>query len=74
MNIQARKLQVMRLIIETKNIEILESIEKLLKNEIKEDFWNSLTTEQKNEIELSISEIEMGETVDFDSFMDKYIK
>jgi hypothetical protein len=74
MDIQAKKLQVMKLILETQNSEMLESIGKLLENDIKEDFWNSLTDEQKQEIEFGITEIENGETVDFDTFMDKYSK
>lgn len=69
MDIQARKLQVMKLILETENADMLESIRKLLTKDIGEDFWNSLTNEQKHEIELGISEVENGETVDYETIM-----
>jgi len=69
MDIQARKLQVMKLILETENANMLESIRKLLTKDAGEDFWNSLTNEQKHEIELGISEVENGDTVDYEIIM-----
>ena len=59
----------MKLILETENDDMLESIRKLLSKEAGEDFWNSLTNEQKYEIELGISEVENGKTVDYETIM-----
>ncbi|MFW5663859.1 MAG: hypothetical protein ACOC2E_05970 [Bacteroidota bacterium] len=74
MNIQARKLQVMKMILETENAQVLESIRKLLANDVGSDFWNTLTNEQKHEIEQGISEIENGETVDYENIMGRHRK
>jgi hypothetical protein len=72
MNIQAEKLEIFKLILETDNPGILDSIRKLLKKEYTEDFWNTLTEDQKQEILEGIGEIERGEVVDYEDFMKKY--
>jgi hypothetical protein len=74
MNIQTEKLQLMKLILETENPKILESIKNLFSKERKVDFWNSLTNEQKREIELGTAEIENGETVDYETSIRKHRK
>ena len=72
MNIQAEKLQLMKLILETENPQIIESIKKLFAKEHQADFWGSLTAVQKLEIEQGIAEIEKGDTVDYDAVMAKH--
>ena len=72
MNIQTEKLKILKLVLETENPQILESIKNLFTKENKGDFWNSLTQEQKHEIELGISEIETGEIVDYEAVMQKH--
>ncbi len=74
MNIQNEKIELMKLILETENPKILESIKSLFTKEPKSDFWNSLSEEQKEEIDLGISEIEKGETVDYESMMRNHRK
>jgi hypothetical protein len=74
MNMQAEKLQLMKLILETKNPKILKSIKNLFFQEDKVDFWNSLTDEQKEEIDLGISEIENGESLDYETVVRKHRK
>jgi hypothetical protein len=72
MNIQAEKLEIMRMILETDNPGILQSIKKLFKKESKDDFWNTLPQEQKEEILKGIEEIENGEVIDYEDFMKKH--
>lgn len=69
MNIQAEKIKIVKMILETDNERILKSIKNIFKKESKTDFWNSLSPEQKKEIELGLEEIDQGETVDYDEFM-----
>jgi hypothetical protein len=74
MDIQTSKLQVMKLILEIENPEILESIRKLLTKNVRKDFWNSLSKEEKHDIESGISEIENGDTVGYESIVGKHRK
>jgi len=74
MNIQAEKLHIMKLILDTDDPRMIESIKNLFINERKGDFWESLTKEQKSEIESGISEIENGERVDYETVMGKHRK
>lgn len=69
MNIQAEKLEIMKMILETDNPSILESIKSLFNKGLTGDFWKNLQQEQKDEIFEGISEIESGEIVDYDEFM-----
>ncbi len=72
MNIQAEKIELMKLILETDNPSILSSIKKILKKESKKDFWDTLPQSQKDEILKSIEEIENGEIVDYEDFIKKH--
>jgi len=74
MNLQAEKLEIMKLILETDNPSILASIRKLFKKESIVDFWDTLPQEQRNDILKGIEEIEKGEVVDFEDFMRKHRK
>ncbi len=72
MNIQAEKLEIMRLILETNNTSILESIKELFAKSAAVDFWDTLPQEQKDDILLGIKEVEQGEVEDYDDFMKKH--
>ncbi len=74
MNIQAEKLHLVKMILETENPKVLESVKKLLSGGKNTDFWNSLTINQKREIESGIAEIETGLAVDYESIMSKHRK
>ncbi len=74
MNIQTEKLEIMRLILETENPTILESIKRLFKKESSGDFWTTLSQEQQNEILDGLDEIEKGETVNYDDFIKQHKK
>jgi hypothetical protein len=72
MSIQAEKLEIMKLILETDNPGVLEIIKGLFKKNITTDFWETLSDEQKEDILLGISEVENGAVVDYDAFMKSY--
>ena len=72
MNIQAEKLEIMKLILETDNPGILQSIKKIFKKEAHSDFWDSLSEEQKLEIKNGIIEADNGELVDYEVFIKKH--
>ena len=74
MNIQTEKLAIMRMILETDNPGILESIKMLFSKESSKDFWTNLHQDQKDEILNGLDQIEKGETVIYDEFMTKHKK
>ena len=72
MNIQAEKLELVKLIIETDDPGIIKLIKKLFTKNKSKDFWDSLTDAEKSEIKKGIEEINNGEIVDYELFMKRY--
>ena len=72
MNIQAEKLEIMKMILETDNPSIIDSIKKIFKKQGNIDFWDTIPQSQKNDILLGIQEIENGDVVDYDEFIKKH--
>jgi len=73
MYIHAEKMEIIKMIIETENPGIIDSIKKIFKKEHHVDFWETLPQDQKDDILLGIKEIEDGEVVDYDEFIKKYV-
>ena len=69
MNIQAEKLELVRMILDTDNPGILSSIKRIFTSSKKVDFWDSLPQSQKDEILIGIEEIENGETINYEDFI-----
>ena len=72
MNIQAEKLQLVRMILDTDNPGILSSIKRLFSDSGNSDFWDSLSKSQRDEILKGIEEIENGDTADYTEFINKH--
>tara|TARA_R110000765_G_scaffold403593_1_gene499651 strand:- start:250 stop:474 length:225 start_codon:yes stop_codon:yes gene_type:complete len=72
MDIQAEKIQLAKMLLDTQNPKIIESIKNIFKREKTVDFWSELSLEQRNEIEKASIEIENGEITEYDSFMQKH--
>ncbi|WP_271407461.1 hypothetical protein [Tenacibaculum soleae] len=72
MNIQAEKIQLAKMLLDTQNPKIIESIKNIFKKEKTVDFWTELSLEQRTEIEKASIEIENGEITDYESFMQKH--
>ena len=72
MNIQAEKIVLAKMLLETENPRIIASIKKIFSKENKSDFWNDLSVEQKEEIQKASLEIDNDEVLDYDLFMQNY--
>jgi len=72
MNIQAEKIEIMKMILETNNPGILKSVKNIFRESTKTDFWETITQEQKDDILQGIEDIENGEVVDYKDFMKKH--
>lgn len=72
MNIQAEKLELVRMILDTDNPGLLTAIKRIFLHSEKKDFWMELSEEQKKEIQLGIEDIDNGNIVDFEDVIDKY--
>lgn len=72
MDIQADKIQLAKMILDTDNPKIIELVKKIFKTDKSTDFWNELTLEQRKEIEDASLEIEKGKVVDYEAFMKKH--
>ncbi|EKT4499298.1 hypothetical protein SL053_002412 [Flavobacterium psychrophilum] len=71
MNIQLEKLEIIKMLVETNDSSIIESIKKIFKSE-KKDSWEELSDEQKIEIEEGERQIEKGEFFHYEDIMKKY--
>ncbi len=72
MNIQTEKIHLAKLLLETENPKIIESIKNIFRKDKTADFWDNLSLEQKEEIDTASLEIKKGEVTDYDSFMEKH--
>ena len=72
MNIQAEKLEILRLILETDNPKIIDSIKNIFKKQVDLGFWDTIPKSQKEDILLGVQDIENGETIDYGKFMSKH--
>jgi len=72
MNIQAEKIELVKMLLDTENPKIIESIKKIFKKSKTTDFWDDLSIEQRKEIEKASREIENGEVTDYESFMQNH--
>jgi len=72
MNIQAEKIALMKMLLETNNPKVLQSIKQIFKKEKTSDFWDDLTADQQEEIKQGSLEIEQGRTIGYEIFMEKH--
>ncbi|MGY5847400.1 hypothetical protein ACW6QP_08260 [Salegentibacter sp. HM20] len=69
MNIQAEKIELAKMLLSTNDPRIIQSIKEILKKEINTDFWEELTSDQKEEIKLAKKQIKEGKSSNYESFM-----
>lgn len=72
MNIQAEKIELIKLLTETDSPKIIESIKKIFKKEQAVDFWDELSSEQQEEILQGTAEIEQDKVIDYEAFIAKH--
>ncbi|MFM2369416.1 MAG: hypothetical protein RL619_1722 [Bacteroidota bacterium] len=63
MDIQSEKLELIKLLLETNDKAIIESIKNIFKSE-KKDVWKELSPEEQEEIDIGIQEANRGDKVD----------
>ena len=73
MNIQLEKLELIKMLLETNDESVIASIKNIFKSKNK-DWWEELSEEQRFEIEEAEKEIEKGEYVNFEEFIQKHIE
>ncbi len=71
MDIQTEKLRLIELLLQTNNPSIIERIKSIFQTERTQDLWEEITNEQKKEIENSLEEVQNGQIVLFDQFLEK---
>lgn len=67
MDIQATKIELMRVILGIENPSVIERISALIKNETS-DFWDELTPEQQKDVEKAIKELDAGKGMEWNEF------
>lgn len=72
MNIQAEKIELAKLLLNTDNPKIIKSIKQIFKKEKTTDFWEDLSSDQQKEIKEATQQIEQGKTADYESFMARH--
>jgi len=72
MNIQAEKIEIVKMILDTDNPSILESVRNIFNKSTTADFWETLPQEQKDDILQGIKDIENGDIVDYEDFIKQY--
>ena len=63
MDLQSEKLELIKMLLETNDIVIIEAIKNIFKSE-KKDVWKQLSAEEQEEIDLGILEANRGDQVD----------
>jgi predicted Zn-ribbon and HTH transcriptional regulator len=72
MDIQLEKKELIKLLQETENPSIIKSIQKIFQKEQK-DWWDELSDEQKEMLEISLKQSDNGEVHDFKEFITPYL-
>ena len=72
MDLQSAKIEIIRMVLETDNPDILETIRKIFRKEESPDFWLSLSREEQDEILVGFKEIEQGELTDYEELLKKH--
>ncbi len=69
MNLQAKKLELVQLILNTEKPSVLEKVEAVFKKEKSTDWWDEISEAEKEEIEKSIAEADNGELIPHEQVM-----
>ena len=72
MNVETEKIELIKLILDTENPGILNSIRKVLTKHAQKDFWQTLSQAQQDEILKGIVEIDSGETEDYEVLINRF--
>lgn len=70
MDLQTSKLELVKMIVNIDNQNIINKLLMVLKSE-EEDFWLELSDQDRQEIELGISQLDSGQRISLDDFLMK---
>lgn len=70
MNIQKTKLELLKTILNTEDSDFIQRVADFVKNE-DADFWNNLSPAQQKEIKKGIEQLDKGQRITLESFLDK---
>jgi hypothetical protein len=73
MDIQLEKIELVKKLLATEDISVLNSIKKIFEKEEK-DWWDDLTEEQQNILNESMEQYERGEFSSFADFIKPHLK
>ncbi|MEZ5007311.1 MAG: hypothetical protein R2728_01595 [Chitinophagales bacterium] len=68
MDIQTSKIELTKLILGIENKKVIDKIINLIKSE-QSDFWNDLSPNEKDEIQLGINQLNAGKRVSLEEFI-----
>jgi len=69
MNLQAKKLELVQLIINTRRPLTLKKVEEILKREKESDWWDEISEAEKQSIEKGLAEADKEELIAHESVM-----
>ena len=70
MDIRTTKLELLKTILETENVDFIQRVADFVQNE-KNDFWDELSLSEQSEIKQGIEELDKGKRVSYESFLKK---
>jgi hypothetical protein len=70
MDIQTRKIELVKTILQSENTEFIQKVTDFVNKE-SIDFWDKLNSTQKNEIKNGIDELNLGKRIYYESFLRK---
>ena len=73
MDIRSLKIELVKQILESESKELLDKLHSILKRE-DSDFWNELSDDQKEEVEIGRRQVRNGETEDWEILKDRLTK
>lgn len=71
MNVQAKKLELVQLILNTNRPTLLEKISQLLKQEKEADWWGEIPESVQESIEIALGQADRGETIPHSEVMNE---
>ena len=74
MNLQARKLELVQLILNTDRPNLLEKVSQILKQEKEDEWWDELPLSVQESVKKGIEQAKRGETRPHSEVMKKYQK
>ncbi len=71
MDIQAEKIALAKMLLETNNIEIIDAVKNIFSRAKSADFWDELSQEEQDEIKLGLEQLNAGQRIPLEDFIKK---